>query len=75
MTNCHRPQRSPASAEIARHGAFRKNIFEKTNPRLESRHPKTTTYGRKSRFQLFSNCHNCTTFSPTILLNRESRTL
>ena len=66
MTNCHRPPHSPASAQIARPRAFRKNIFDETKLSIDVSHPKTTTYGRKSRFQLFSICHNCTTFSPDI---------
>ena len=76
MANCHRPPRSPAPVKIVRPRAFRKNIFDETKLSIDARHRKTTTYGRKSHFQLFSICHNCTTFSRNYRLpDHESRIL
>src|ERR1700688_4913912 len=58
MHNCHPAPHSPASLEIARPPLPTKTIFDGTKLSVDGRHPKTTTYGRKCSFQLFSMIQN-----------------
>src|SRR5882757_6087479 len=65
MANRQHPPHPSTSPKIARPPLRTKTIFDGTNPRLEPRRSKTTTYGRKCPFQLNSISQKCTTFSPT----------
>src|ERR1700682_23892 len=64
MDNCHDTRLSPAAPEIARSRFHQKTIFDGTKLSLEPSNPKTTTYGIKCPFRLFSTTQNITTFSP-----------
>src|SRR5712692_6357153 len=65
MDNCHDAPHSQSSPKIARPPLPTKIIFDGTNPRIEPRRPKTTTYGRKCPFQPDSINQKCATFNPT----------
>src|ERR1700687_958031 len=65
MDNCHHASHSPTPPKIARPPLAQKTIFDKTKLSVDRSIAKTTTYGRKSLFQLDSINQNCAIFTPT----------
>jgi hypothetical protein len=60
--NCHPAPQSPAYPKIARPPFPTKTVFDETKLSVDGRHPKTTTYGRKSLISALFDLSKLRTF-------------
>jgi hypothetical protein len=73
MDKCHDAPGSPGSPKIERQPLRAETNFDGTKLPLEPSRPKTTTYGVKLLFHLFSIGQSCTshlTFAPPLVIQK-----